>query len=246
MAEELNTLFATLKEEMKIAGKTQRDIAEALHLSLPTVKQAFSTKNLRLDRLERICHEVLGYEMSELYRRMDNRTRKVSALTREQEQMLASNSVLLTVAICALNNWTPQEIVDAYQIQMTECRSLLAELEKLNLISVQSDTHIRLLIDKNFDWLPDGPIERLVVSQITPEFLNAAFDQPGEVRVFKTGMLSAASMQELSRRIEKLVDSFLLLNEDDSRLQLGHRVGTSMLIAVRPFEARAFTELRRS
>lgn len=245
MAEELNILFATLKEEMKIAGKTQRDIAEALHLSLPTVKQAFSRKNLRLDRLERICHEVLGYDMSELHRRMENHSRKVSALTREQEQVLAGNEALLTVAICALNNWTPQEIVEAYQIQMKECRSLLAELEKLNLIVVQSDTHIKLLIDKNFDWLPDGPIERLVVSQIAPEFLDATFDQPGDVRLFKTGMLSAASMQELGRRIEKLVDSFMMLNDDDSRLQIGHRVGTSMLIAVRPFEARVFTELRR-
>jgi len=52
-------------------------------------------------------------------------------------------------------------------------------------------------------------------------------------------------MPEPGRRIEKLVDSFMMLNDDDSRLQIGHRVGTSMLIAVRPFEARVFTELRR-
>ena len=245
MAEELNSLFATLKEELKIAGKTQGDVADALHLSLPTVKQIFSRKRLRLDRLECICHEVLGYEMSELYRRMDGRVRKISSLTREQEQMLAANTTLLTVAICALNNWTPQEIVAAYQIEMDECRSLLAVLEKLKLISMQGETHIRLLIDRNFDWLPDGPIERLVVSQIVPDFLNAAFDQSGDVRVFKTGMLSQASMLELGKRIEKLVDSFMLLNEEDNQLQLGHRVGTSMLVAVRPFEAGAFAALRR-
>lgn len=245
MAEELKRLFATLKAEMKIAGKTQRDVAEALHLSIPTVKQIFSQKNLRLDRLERICHSVLGYEMAELYRRMDRRSHKLSALTREQEQKLASNTTLFTVAICALNNWTPQEIVDTYQINKRECRSLLSELEKLNLISVHNDSHIRLLIDRNFDWLPDGPIERLVATKLAPEFLDAAFDQPGEIRLFKTGMLSATSLQELGKRIEKLVENFLLLNEEDSRLQLGHRIGTSLFIATRPFEARSFTELRR-
>ena len=126
-----------------------------------------------------------------------------------------------------------------------ECRSLLLRLEKLKLISVQSESHIRLLIDKNFDWLPDGPIERLAVSQIVPDFLYASFDQPGEVRVFKTGMLSHTSLQELGKRIEKLIESFLMLNEEDSRLQLGHRIGTSMLVATRAFEASSFAEQRR-
>jgi len=245
MAEELNLLFDTLKVEMKVAGKTQRDVAEALHLSLPTVKQMFSRKNLRLDRLERICHEVLGYEMSELYRRMDNHTRKVSALTPEQEHLLANNPTLFTVAICALNNWTPKNIVDTYQISAKECRTLLSELEKLNLVSVQADNHIKLLIDKNFDWLPDGPIERLVLREYAPEFLEAPFDQPGEVRVFKTGMLSTTSLNELNKRIEKLIESFLMLTEEDSRLQLRHRTGTSLLVAARPFEAGSFAELRR-
>lgn len=245
MAEELSALFTTLKAEMKLAGKTQQHVADALCLSLPTVKQIFSTQNLRLDRLECICNNVLGYEMAELYRRMESRVRHVSALTREQEQMLANNTELLMVAICVMNNWTPQEIVEAYDFQPQECSQYLAELEKLNLISRHGDTRIQLLIDRNFNWLPGGPIERLFESKIAADFLDAKFDQPGEVRVFKTGMLSAASMRDLCKRIEKLVESFLQLNEDDSRLQIGHRIGASMLVAARPFETKSFAALRR-
>ena len=49
----------------------------------------------------------------------------------------------------------------------------------------------------------------------------------------------------LVRRIEKLAEEFLELNAEDSRLDLKNRVGSSIVIALRPWQMAAFAELRR-
>jgi len=65
------------------------------------------------------------------------------------------------------------------------------------------------------------------------------------VRVFRTGMLTSKSAEELTRRIDKVVNEFMDLNREDSLLEIQHRVGYSFLVAMRPWLMPSFTRLLR-
>ena len=239
-------LVNTLKNALKANGKTYFDVADALNLSEASVKQMFAGNRITLLRLDAICNDVLGIEISELVEQMRARVQYVSELTEEQEAQVVANLRLLVVAVSVMNNWTPEEIVARFQIEARECRQHLEVLEKLKLISVRPNGGVRLLIDRNFQWRPNGPIQRFFQQHIQSDFLDSDFDRPGEKLVFLTGMLSRKSAVSLVRRIEKLAAEFLELNAEDSRLDLNNRVGSSIIIALRPWQMAAFAELRRA
>lgn len=242
---ETAALVATLKQALKAAGKTYLDVADALNLSEASVKQMFASNRITIARLDSVCNDVLGIEISDLVQQMRSRVQYVAELTEQQERQLVANLRLLVVAVSVMNNWTPEEIVQQFKIDQRECRQHLRELEKLKLISVRPNGSVRLLIDRNFQWRVNGPIQRFFQQHIQNDFLDSGFDRPGEKLVFLTGMLSRKSALALIRRMEKLAAEFLELNQEDSSLELHNRIGSSIIIALRPWQMAAFAELRR-
>lgn len=86
--------------------------------------------------------------------------RRISRLTREQEEELVADVRLLLVALLVRNRWGFEDIVREYAISETECVRLLARLDRLRLIELQPGNRVRLLVARNFRWIPGGPIER--------------------------------------------------------------------------------------
>jgi len=144
-----------------------------------------------------------------------------------------------------MNNWSSEEIVERYTITQRECERHLKTLEKLELISIRNSGRIKLLIDQNFQWIPDGPLEQFFREHIQEDFLDARFDGAGEMRQFRTGMLTEKSADELIKKIDKLVAEFVEHNRSDGNLELQHRVGYSFVVALRPWLMPAFTKMLR-
>ena len=63
--------------------------------------------------------------------------------------------------------------------------------------------------------------------------------------MFRTGMLTSKSAEELARRIDRLVNEFTELNREDASFELQHRIGYSFLVAMRPWMMPSFTKLLR-
>ncbi len=242
---ETNAIFETLKHELKAHEKTYQDVAEALSLTEASIKQMFSTNRISLERLDKICTSVLGIEISELVQLMNDRVPLVATLTELQERQLVANERLLLVAVLVMNNWKVDELVEQFEMETGECLQHLQALVKLKLISVRPGNRIKLLIDRNFSWLANGPIEKYFQQNIQSEFLDSSFDRPGETRVFRTGMLTRKSSIELIARIDKLISEFMDLNREDSKLNLNHRIGYSFIVALRPWLMSAFAEMKR-
>ncbi len=78
------------------------------------------------------------------------------------------------------------------------------------------------------------------------DFLDSNFSGKGELRVFTTGMLSRNSNNILIKRIERLAQEFRQFHNEDSSLPLEERFGSSMVLAIRPWELAAFESLRCS
>lgn len=241
---ETSAIVDTLKKALRTANITYADVASALDLSESSVKRLFSEQDFSLKRLDQVC-QLMHMEISDLLRQLDAGKQRIDCLTLDQEKLLVSDVTLLVVAICALNHWRAEEITDRYRISDTELIQALAKLDKLKMIELLPKNKIKLLIAPQFSWIKNGPIQRYFESQVQTDFLNSSFTQQGECRLFTTGMLSRHSNASMRKRLERLAQEFRQFHNEDSSLPLEERFGTSMVLAIRPWELSAFESLRR-
>jgi len=237
-------LLDTLKQEIRRRGKTYADAALALGLSEASVKRLFSEKSFSLERLDILC-QWLGMDIAELVQQMEFRQQQVSQMTEEQEQELVSDIKLLITAHSLFNRWTFSEIIETYRISETEGIRLLARLDRMGLIQMLPSNRVKLLISRQFHWRKQGPIQAFFEKHVQNDFFRCHFDSPGEVRIFMTGMLSHHANDEIIKRMEKLAMEFNTLHREDEQMALEQRFGTSLVLAMRPWEPKVFEEVRR-
>ena len=237
------TLIELLKRHLKARGVTYAQVATRLGLSEASVKRMFSRQDFTLQRIEDVCH-VASIEFVELARELTQEPAGVTHLSVEQEEEIVSDPKLMLVALCAVGNWTLEQIVDTYNIPRVECIGYLARLDKQRIIELMPDNRVRPLISRTFAWLPNGPIQRYFRSQVEAEYLSSKFSRSDELFLFVSGMLSSKSTSELIGRMRKLAVEFAEMHRDDLMLPLSKRHGASVLLAIRPWEPRAFRALR--
>ena len=152
-------LVDVLKRELRTRGITYAQVARKLDLSEASVKRMFSRKDFSLKRLDQVC-QLAGSEFSDLARALYLEESQISQLTPVQEKEIVSNRKLFLVAVCALNHVGFDQITSIYDVSKAECIQLLARLDRLGFIQLQPNNRIKLLVSRNFAWLPDGPIQR--------------------------------------------------------------------------------------
>jgi hypothetical protein len=239
-----STLVDALKRLLRSHGATYAKVAAGLGLSEASVKRMFSRRDFTLQRLEDVCR-VVGIDFGDLARALADEHAGVTQLTVEQEKAIVSDPRLFLVALCAVGNWTLAQIVDTYNLSPVECVKYLTRLDRLRIIELQPGNRIKPLVSRTFSWLPDGPFQRYFRAQIEAEYLSSTFDRPDQLFLFVSGMLSNRSLAELKTQMRKLAADFAVLHRDDVALPLEERHGTSALLAIRPWEPRAFRALRR-
>jgi transcriptional regulator with XRE-family HTH domain len=241
---QVTALLKTLRRELKAQGFTYADIAVQLRLSESSIKRMFSESKLSLERLDALC-QVAGLEISDLTQKMSEERNRIDMLTEKQEREVAEDSKLLLVAICVLNLWTFKEIIEAYELTEHACVQLLAKLDRLKVIELLPLNRFRLSVANDFRWIPNGPIQRFFRTEVQPDFMKSTFSGPGEKMVFRNGMLSRGSNATMMKKVEKLVAEFKELHDEDAGLPLKERFGSSVLVAMRPWELEHFRKLRR-
>ncbi len=237
-------LIDTLKRELRKQRITYRDVSRALELSETSVKRLFSEEAFSLKRLEKVC-ALLHLDLSDLVHLMEKNIELTTQLTLEQEKELVSDIKLLLVALLLVLKLEFGEIVEMYDISETEGIRLLAHLDRMKLIELQPGNRVKLMISPNFSWIPNGPIQKFFESKVQLEFLNSSFNGPGELRVFVSAMLSRSDNAEMIRKIQHLANEMNEMNIESSSLPLEQRFGTSLLLAIRPWQIKAFEVLRR-
>ncbi|MEM9314925.1 MAG: helix-turn-helix transcriptional regulator [Pseudomonadota bacterium] len=237
-------LLSTLKRELKARGITYAGVSRRLSLSESTVKRMFSGGRVSLERLEQLC-QLIDFELSDLVQKMAEERQRTTTLTEEQEREVVEDSALLLVAISVLNRWTFDDILSIYAFDEHEVVQLLARLDRIKLIELLPGNRIRLIVTSSFRWLPNGPVQRFFRDQVQPEFLHSSFSGPGEVLLFQSGMLSAGSNAALRKKMERILAEFNELHEQDASLPLEDRFGSSILLALRPWELEIFQTFRR-
>ena len=238
-------LIDTLKLELRKQHITYKQVATALSLSETSVKRLFSEEAFSVKRLEKVC-EVLHMDISDLVHMMEKNIDLTTQLTREQETELVSDVKLLLVALLLMNKLEFAEILGIYEISETEGIQLLARLDRMRIIELQPGNRVKLMISQNFKWIPDGPIQHFFESKVQLEFLDSSFTQAGEFRIFVSGMVSRSANAEIIKKMQHLAQEMNDMNIESESLALEQRFGTSLMMAIRPWEINVFQELRRS
>ncbi|MBS1156813.1 MAG: transcriptional regulator [Proteobacteria bacterium] len=241
---EVALLIAEIKRELKSQGITYRDVAQALHMSEPSIKRVFASKRLTVERLVQLC-ELLGFSLAELAQQAQTTVPKLSTLSLAQEQQLVSNPQLLLVAVCVLNHWTLVDIVRVYAFSEVECLRYLLVLDRLGLIQLMPGNRIRLAVARNFDWIANGPIQRYFREKCQREFLDNPFSGATENLSFDHGMLTPAAQAEIQQELGRLRNKFAELHKDGIALPLDQKLGTGLMLALREWEPDEFTRMRR-
>jgi DNA-binding Xre family transcriptional regulator len=238
-------LIDTLKLELRRQRITYKQVATALNLSETSVKRLFSEEAFSVKRLEKVC-ELLHMDISDLVHMMEKNIDLTMQLTREQETELVSDVKLVLVAVLLMNKLQFAEILASYEISEPEGIQLLARLDRMRIIELQPGNRVKLMISQNFKWIPGGPIQRFFESKVQSEFLASSFTGAGEFRIFVSGMISRTANTEIIKKIEHLAQEMNDMNIESESLPLEQRFGTSLMMAIRPWEISVFEELRRS
>ena len=237
-------LIDTLKRELRNQRITYKDVSQALELSETSVKRLFSEAAFSIKRLEKIC-SMLQLNISDLVYLMEKNIELTSELTLTQEQELVSDIRLLLVAMLLMNKLKFSDILLIYDISETEGIQLLARLDRMKIIELQPGNRVRLMISQNFQWIPGGPIQKFFEQRVQLEFLNSSFNGAGEFRVFVSGMISKSANAEIIKKMRQLAKEMNELNTESESLPLDQRFGTSLMMAMRPWEIKVFEDLRR-
>jgi DNA-binding Xre family transcriptional regulator len=233
-----------LKQLLKTKNVTYKQLAQALELSEANIKRIFSTQSFTLDRLDEIC-QILEISLTDLFVLTAQKEQKISQLTSEQEEELMRDPKLLLVAVCARDGWTFQEIIEQYDIGEHEAIRLFARLDKLKMLQLLPGNKYKLLVAQDFRWIPNGPLEKFMSTEVVTEFMQANFTEPNSFRFYLRGSYSEASLTILIAKLNQLTKDAADLNHQDSKLPLQKRIHAGLLLATRPWEFKLFADMRR-
>ena len=241
---QLSEVCSTLKNTLKQQNITYKMLAERLAMSEANVKRMFSLKQFSLARLEEIC-QAAGLSLSDLFFLVESQKKKLIHLTPEQEQELIDAPKLFLVAACCRDGWRFDEIIHHYQIDQFECIQLMAKLDRLKIIQLLPDNRYKMLISQNFQWLPNGPLEKFMERNGINKFMASSFVGENNFRFYIRGTYSQTSIDIIERKLTQLKKEVAVLNQEDALLPLDKRQHIGLLLAMRPWELPQFKALRR-
>jgi hypothetical protein len=237
-------LIDALKQSLKAQGMTYAKVARGLGMSEASVKRMFSRRDFTLKRLDKVL-ELAGLELGELTRQLTSEAKLISRMSPQQERTIVSDKKVMLLALCVLNQMPLEKITASYQLSEPECIRLLVRLDRLGIIRLLPGNRYRLLLSRTFSWLPDGPMQQYFKAQAQADYFRSRFDGADELMLFVIGRLGKTSREAALARLRKVAAEFAQMHNDDVRQPLKDRVGVSMLLAIRPWESSAFSDLRR-
>lgn len=238
-------LVTTLKHLLKSHGVTYAMVAARLDRSVPAVKRQFSQQSFSIRTLEKIC-DLIEIDLLELMQATEEAQARLHQLSEAQEAELVAEPRRLLIAVCVLNHWTLEQVIGTYRITRAECIRELIQLERIGLIRLQPENRVQLRISRDFAWLPDGPIHRFFRDQALTDFLNTHFDRAGELFRFQYAMLTPEANARFRKQLQRLIQDFSELHQECLTSPVEMRFGTSLLLALRPWEPEVFESLRQT
>lgn len=234
-------LITSLKRALRSKGVTYAQIAKELDLSEASVKRLFADNNMSLQRLERICR-MIAWDFNDLATQAQHNRKKLDQLSSEQEQEIASDILLLIIAVSVINGYSFEDIISQYNIDEHECIQGLAKLDRLKMLELLPGNKIKPLISQNFRWDPKGPIQAFFTDKVVHDFFNSRFAKDSEKLIVLNGLLDDDSNHAFQQKMDELAEQFNLLHKQSSPETIQNKHGHTLVLAFRKWRFSLFDE----
>jgi len=238
-------LVAALKAELRRAGVTYADLARELNLAESSVKRIFAKGDMPLSRIDEVLR-VLKLDFAELAAQIVHAQPLRKELTLEQEKAVVADRKLLLVAICALSQWTFEEIVATYSLSEAEGVGYLVALDRLGIIELRPLNRYRLKVDKTFRWRAQGPVMRYFREHVVGDYFDGGFDGDGETLMLVHGQISKAQAGVFVERLQRLGQDFAQQHLADQKLPADRKQAYTLVVGMRSWLFAAFRDLKRN
>jgi lambda repressor-like predicted transcriptional regulator len=238
-------LVTTLKAELRRAGITYARLATELGLAESSIKRVFAKGDMPLSRIDEVL-AVLKMDFAELARLVAQASPQRQEMTLEQERAVVADPKLLLTAICALSQWTLEEIVQTYNISKPQGVACLLALDKIGFLELRTNNRYRLKFDKTFRWRPDGPVMKFFRQHAVADYFSGDFGGPSELLMLVHGQLGAAQAALFNDRLQRLAQDFAQQHLADQRLPDSERTAYTMVFGMRSWLFGAFRQLLRT
>jgi transcriptional regulator with XRE-family HTH domain len=222
-------ILKALKRLMRSKGITYKQAAEVLGLSEVSIKRLFAERSFSLLRIEKLC-ELVETSLAELIQLADEQLQQTDQLSTEQEQELVDNTGLLLVAVCIINHFSFEEILEKYNFTAHELIVIFAKLDQMKIVELLPGNRYRLKLSRRFSLQPNGPIQSFFINNMLKEFLAGGTKHGGAPFQLAWGMLSKESARELRHKIQRLIDEYLQIAEHDKRIPVQEKLTSSLFI----------------
>ena len=183
-----------------------------------------------------------GFDLAELRREADRIARELRAVPDVKKIELIGVQdekiyVELAQAKLAALGVDPALIFDALQKQNAMAPS--------GFFETASD-RVRLRVSQQFNWQPNGPIQRYIEEQGIGDFFDAHSDEEGHEEIlFGHGMLSNDSVHAMRTVLKKCQQQMAQAHRQSLPVPQSQKRGMAMVLALRTWEPKWFRQLRR-
>ena len=237
-------LVTALKVELKAARLTYADLARELGMAESSVKRMFSRREMSLSRVDAVLR-VLKLDFAELARRVADAQPQRLELTLEQEQAVVADRRLLLLAICALSQWTHEQILATYRFSEPEVQIGFARLEQLGIVERRPLNRYRLQLAKTFRWRPHGPVMQYFRTQVVDDYYRGGFDGEGEMLMLVHGQVGRSLAASFVERLQRVGQDFAQQHLADQRLPPDQKRPYTLVVGMRSWLFAAFRDLKR-
>lgn len=237
-------LVTCLKTELKAAGLTYADVADAIGMAESSVKRMFARADMPLSRVDEVLR-LLKMDFAELARKVADAQPLRAELTLAQEQAVVADRRLLLMAICVLSHWTVDQITTTYRLSLPECQAYLGVLDRLGIIERRPLDRYRLKLDKTFRWRPHGPVMQFFREHVSDDYFSGGFDEEGELLMLVHGQIGRSLAALFNERLARLAQDFAQQHLADQRLPEDRKRPYTLVIGMRSWLFSAFREQMR-
>jgi len=237
-------LVTTLKAELKAAGITYADLAAQLGMAESSIKRVFAKADMPLSRIDEVLR-VLKMDFAELARKVADAQPLRSELTLEQEKAVVADRKLLLLAICALSQWTFEQMTATYTFSDADCVKYLLQLDRLGIIELRPLNRYRLKVAKGFRWRPHGPVMQYFRKHVVDDYYSGGFDGEGEMLMLVHGQISKGLAATFVERLQRVGQDFAQQHLADQKLGPDQKRPYTLVVGMRSWLFVAFRDLKR-
>jgi transcriptional regulator with XRE-family HTH domain len=238
-------LHSALKAELRSRRITYATVAERLSVSEATIKRDFSRGTLSVERMGLIC-DTFGIAIDELAQRLNSEFQTLTELTEAQERAIIANPRLWLVSICALNQWSFDEIVERYTLKPTEVTQHLLTLDRMGILELHSENRIRLKLARHFRWRTHGPFMQTFQRLLAAEYLDGHFNDAPETFRLVIGTLTDASIERVRAKMFELATEIATLHAQDRKAPRTKKQAYTIALALRSWEPSMFAKMKKA